>query len=249
MLILLPPSETKRPGGRRAAVDLDALALACLAPQRASVVDALIALSADPDTAARVLKLSERQRGDIADNAALRTGPTLPAVDRYTGVLYDALDAASLDGAARRWLGAHVLIHSAPFGPVAALDPIPAYRLAAGASLPGLAPLRRVWAAPVSAALAQSAPPFVLDLRSEAYAALGPVPAGIPSAYLRVVSEGADGAVRALNHFNKHAKGALVRALASDRPRVRTGGAFLRWAQAAGLRVRAGSPGEIELFA
>ncbi|RLK47572.1 YaaA family protein [Microbacterium telephonicum] len=249
MLILLPPSETKRPGGRPRPLDLDALALPDLAPQRMLVVDALVALSADPDAAARILKLSERQRGDIADNAALRTGPTLPAVDRYTGVLYDALDASTLAATERRWLGAHVLVHSAPFGPVGALDPIPAYRLAAGTSLPGVPALRRVWADAVTAAVAGTGAPFVLDLRSEAYAALGPLPAGIPSAYVRVVSEGADGAVRALNHFNKHAKGALVRALATQRPRIRSLAAFTNWADGAGIRVRGGAPGELELFA
>ena len=64
----------------------------------------------------------------------------MAAIDRYTGVLYDALDAASLDASARRWLGRHVLIHSAPLGPVGALDRIPAYRLGAAASLPGSRP-------------------------------------------------------------------------------------------------------------
>ena len=89
----------------------------------------------------------------------------------------------------------------------------------------------------------------MLDLRSEAYAALGPVPAGVSSAYVRVVSEGADGAVRALNHFNKHAKGALVRALAQDRPRIGSLRALHAWADRRSLRLRAGAPGEVELFA
>lgn len=247
MLILLPPSETKRAGGRGAPLDASALALPQLAPQREAVVDALVALSGDEDAAARVLKLSHRQRGDIADNAALRSAPTMPAVDRYTGVLFDALDASSLPPAGRRWLGAHVMIHSAPFGPVGALDGIPAYRLAAGVSLPGLPPLRRHWADAVSSALAAAAPRFVLDLRSEAYAALGPVPAGTATAYVRVVTAGQGGAVRALNHFNKHAKGVLVRALAVQRPRVGSSAAFLRWAEGAGLEVRPGAPGELEL--
>ena len=247
MLILLPPSETKRPGGQVRPIELAALALPQLAPEREAVIDALVALSADADAAARVLKLSERQRGDVADNAALRTAPTMPAVDRYTGVLYDALDAGTLNGPARRWLGAHVLIQSAPFGPVGALDRIPAYRLAAGTSLPGLPALRRVWAEATTRALAEAAPRFVLDLRSEAYAALGPVPAGIPSAYLRVVTAGADGAARALNHFNKHAKGALVRRLAEERPRLGGSAAFVAWAVAAGLEVRPGRPGELDL--
>ncbi|GAA2985239.1 cytoplasmic iron level regulating protein YaaA (DUF328/UPF0246 family) [Microbacterium terrae] len=249
MLILLPPSETKRAGGRRRALDVGALALPSLASQRDAVIEALVALSADEDAAARVLKLGATQRDEVAVNAVLRTAPTMPAIDRYTGVLFDALDAASLDATARGWLRGHAMIHSAPFGPVGALDAIPAYRLGAGVALPGVPALKRHWAQPVTAALAASAPRFVLDLRSEAYVALGPVPAGVASAYVRVVSEGPDGAVRALNHFNKHAKGALVRRLAEARPRVSTRAGFLRWAGAAGLRVAESASGEIELFA
>lgn len=247
MLVLLPPSETKRTGGRRRVLDVDSLALAQLRPQREAVVDALVALSEDAEHAARVLKLSERQREEIAHNAALRSSPTMPAVDRYTGVLFDALDAASLPAASRRWLGAHVMIQSAPWGPIGALDAIPTYRLAAGTALPGLPALRRVWADAVSSALADSGPSFVLDLRSEAYAALGPVPGSIHSTYLRVVTQGADGTVRALNHFNKHAKGELVRSLALSRPRVNSLAALQRWADAHEWALRPGAPGEAEL--
>ncbi|WP_439591404.1 YaaA family protein [Microbacterium sp.] len=249
MLILLPPSETKRPGGSKRALDLDSLALPSLAPQRAQVLDALVALSDDPVAAARVLKLSPRQLDEIAVNAAVRGAPTMPAVDRYTGVLYDAMDAASLDAASRRWLARHVMIQSAPFGPVGALDRIPAYRLGAAASLPGLPAMTRVWADAVADALAAASIPFVLDMRSEAYVALGPVPDDVPSVYVRVVTNGADGAVRALNHFNKHAKGALVRRLAQDRPRIASRAGFVRWADAAGFRVREGRSGELDLFA
>ena len=244
MKIVLPPSETKRPGGTGAPVSVDALALPALAPERDAAAAALVALAADPAAAARVHKLSERQLGDIDHNAALRSAPTMAAVDRYTGVLYDALDAASLDAGARRWLNAHVWIHSAPFGPIAALDAIPTYRLAAGTSLPGIAPLRRHWARATSEAMAQEAPPFVLDLRSEAYVALGPVPASVPSAYVRVVTDQG----RALNHFNKKAKGEFVRALAEDRPRVRSLAALLEWAEVRSITMRHGKrAGVLEL--
>lgn len=249
MLVLLPPSETKRPGGRRTPLDLDRLALSTLRPQREAVVDALVALSDDADTAARALKLSGRQLGEIEVNAVLRHGPTLPAVDRYTGVLYDALGAASLDAAARRWLGKHVLIHAAAFGPVGALDRIPAYRLGAAVTVPGLPPLRRVWAGAVTAALAQHPVPFILDLRSEAYAALGPVPPGSSAAYVRVVTSGGDGQVRALNHFNKAAKGTLTRTLAEQRPAVRSIRGLLRWAGESGVALEPGPAGELLLHA
>ncbi|MDQ7878904.1 peroxide stress protein YaaA [Microbacterium sp. QXD-8] len=249
MLILLPPSETKRTGGRPAPLHVGGLTLPRLTPQREAVINALVALSADADAAARVLKLGPTQRGEIAVNAGLRDAPTIAAIDRYTGVLYDALDAASVPAAGRRWLGTHVLLHSAPFGPVGALDAIPAYRLGPSTSLPGIASLKRVWADPVTAAIEELAPRFVLDLRSEAYVGLGPVPSSTASRYVRVVSEGADGAVRALNHFNKHAKGALVRRLAEERPRISSAAGFVRWADAAGLRVRETGAGELELFA
>ncbi|WP_433677556.1 YaaA family protein [Microbacterium gorillae] len=238
MLVLLPPSETKHPGGSGAPLDPAALAFGELLPQRERTIEALVSLSSDVDEAARVLKLSERQRGDIAVNAALRAAPTLPAVDRYTGVLFDALAASDLDRPARRWLGEHVMIHSAPFGPVGALDRIPAYRLAAGTSIPSLGALKRLWAPAVSAAISAHAPAFVLDLRSEAYASLGPIPDDVASAYVRVVTAGEDGTVRALNHFNKHAKGELVRRLAQERPRIRSRAGLLRWADDAGVVLR-----------
>ncbi|ALX66755.1 YaaA family protein [Microbacterium sp. XT11] len=244
MKVLLPPSETKRPGGDGAPIDLDALDLPSLRDHRRQAIEALIDLSRDEDAARRVLKLSDRQVEDIAHNSALLSAPTMPAVDRYTGVLFDALDAASLSTQARRWLGAHVWIHSAPFGPVGALDGIPVYRLAAGTALPGVAPLRRHWADATSSAIAQVRPSFVLDLRSEAYVALGPVPASLATVYVRVVTEQG----RALNHFNKKSKGLLVRALAEDRPRVGSLRAFLAWAESRSLTVRVtDSPGIVEL--
>jgi uncharacterized protein len=247
MLILLPPSETKRAGGTRRPLVLAELSLPVLLPQREAMVDAVIALSADQERAARVLKLGATQRHEIDVNARLRTGLTMPAIDRYTGVLYDALDAASLDVVARRWLRGNVLIHSAPFGPIGAMDRIPAYRLGASTSIPGIPALRRLWADAVTDALAEASPSFVLDLRSEAYVALGPVPATVPSVYVRVVSESADGVTRALNHFNKHAKGELVRRLAQERPRIASLAGLRRWADAAGETLRPGAKGELDL--
>ena len=194
-----------------------------------------------------MLKLSARQRGAIDDNAALSTAPTMPAIDRYTGVLFDALDAGSLDESARTWLGAHALVQTAPLGPVGAPDRIPTYRLAAGTSLPGLAPLRRLWAEPTRAAL-HAVRGLVVDLRSEAYAALGPIPGGVASTYLRVVTEGPDGTARALNHFNKKAKGELTRLLACDRPSLASPDDLVAWGESVGIVLRAGArDGETEL--
>lgn len=248
MIILLPPSETKRAGGDGAPFSPDNVSLPTLAPLRERVIDALVALSTDEDEAARVLKLSVRQRADIAHNAQLRTALTMPALDRYTGVLFDGLSPSTLSEAERVWMGEHVLIHSAPFGPIGALDPLPLYRLAAGASLPALGSLKKLWAPAVSSALSDRAPAFVVDLRSEAYVSLGPVPSSVASVYVRVLSAGADGVVRALNHFNKKAKGEFVRALAQSQASVSSIADLHHWAAAHGWNVRDHADGEIALI-
>src|SRR5690606_24914834 len=88
---------------------------------------------------------------------------------------------------------------------------------------------------------------LILDLRSEAYVALGPVPAGGNSFFLRVVAEGEDGKKRALNHFNKKGKGEFVRALVQsgiDHPNVDS---LLRWAADSGIALEPGADGELEL--
>ena len=248
MLVLLPPSETKRRGGEGPPLALDRLAHPTLTTLRSRVVDALVDLSGDEEESARTLRLGKTQLADIGLNAVARVSPTMAAVDRYTGVLFDALDARGLDDDSRAWLAAHVQIHSAPFGPVGAMDGIPAYRMSAAVSLPSLGSSKRLWSGAVSDALAEAAPDFVLDLRSEAYVALGPVPGNLPSSYVRVVASGPDGTVRALNHFNKHAKGELVRRLATSAATIAGSDDLLSWAAASDVDLRRGEGGDLLLF-
>lgn len=247
--VLLPPSETKRDGGVEGTrLDLAQLALPALDPQRRAALAALARLSRRVGESMRALGLGPTQRGEIDRNRAVATSPTMPAVDRYTGVLYDALDAASLPPEARGWLGEHVLIQSALLGVTGALDPVPAYRLSASSRLPGLA-LKAHWAAPVTAALGEDAASagLVLDLRSEAYNALGPVPATSDGWFVRVVTAGPDGEVRALNHWNKHAKGELVRRLALSRPSLRSIDELEAWGRASAVLFTIGADREVRL--
>src|ERR687887_2774267 len=95
MLVLLPPSETKADGGAGPALDLDALSFPDLTPVRERLVSALVELAEDVPASLAALGLSDRQTDEVARNAALRSAPTMPAIRRYTGVLYDALDAGS----------------------------------------------------------------------------------------------------------------------------------------------------------
>jgi len=192
------------------------------------------------------LKLGVSQQFEITRNRELRSSPTIAALERYTGVLYDALDVGTLNVSAREFARDHVLIHSALFGLLGADDPIPAYRLSHDSRLPAL-PLRKLWREHISAVLAAS-DGVVLDLRSEAYVELGPAPAGPKTAFLRVVSDSADGPRRALNHFNKKGKGELVRALCEAAIDHQSIDSVLEWSVGAGLRLECGAEGELDLI-
>lgn len=241
MLLLLPPSETKRPGGA-GTFDPERLRFSDELTQfRRQVRDALEMLSSDEAAAAKTLKLGVKNRGELAHNRRLGESGVMPAIERYTGVLYDALDVTTLDAASRAWLHDHVAVQSALFGLIGAGDEIPAYRLSASSRLPDLAmPLKRLWSSAHAAIAWDHASDLILDLRSQDYAALAPLPEDV-GWFVHVAQRSADGEVRALNHFNKAAKGDLVRRLAQSRAVMQTLDEFLDWSVASGLEIHVDS--------
>jgi len=244
-LILLPPSETKLDGGRAdRPLALEALSFAELAAPRRRALSAFRRLARHRGAAA-ALRLGPTQAHELERNRLVETGPTMPAIERFDGVLYEALAVASLTPGARTFAHDHVVVASALFGLLGVDDPIPAYRLSPDSRLPGT-PLKALWSGPVSGVLA-AVTGMILDLRSEAYAALGPTPQRAESWYLRVVSEGEDGRRRALNHFNKKGKGEFTRALllaGIDHPDAAS---LISWAASAGIRLEPGADGELVL--
>lgn len=169
----------------------------------------------------------------------------LPSVERYTGVLYDGLDAATLTAGERAFAATHIVIHSALFGLLGAGDPVPAYRLSHNSRLPGLS-LGRHWRGGISAELAAHEGVLV-DARSEAYASLGHAPKRDHSVYLRVVTVGQSGRRVALSHFNKKAKGLFARAVISAGVEHSTIDGLLEWASSSGITLERGAAGELDL--
>jgi cytoplasmic iron level regulating protein YaaA (DUF328/UPF0246 family) len=246
VLILLPPSETKRAGGPEGThLDYTALSWPELTRPRREAVEGVRKLSRNLAAATVALKVGGTLAAEVARNRVILTSPVLPAIDRYEGVLYEGLDAATLTVDQRAFAGRHVAIASAAFGLTGALDPIPAYRLSHDSRLPGIS-LTRVWRAPLGQLLAAT-DGLLLDLRSEAYAALGPLPDRPDAVFVRVVSEDAAGRRRALNHFNKKGKGEFVRRILDDGIDHADVASLLGWASASGIRLEAGAPGELDL--
>jgi cytoplasmic iron level regulating protein YaaA (DUF328/UPF0246 family) len=245
VLVLLPPSETKRDGGSGPPLRFDALSHPELDKVRVHLLDELLALAADVPAARVALGLTAGQDSEIARNAVLRTSPTMPALKRYSGVLYDALDLGSMRGAAAARARARLAVGSALFGLVRADDPIPAYRLSATAKLPAGGTLAARWRPalePVLAAIA--AGELVVDLRSGSYAGLGRVPGAVT---VDVLAELPDGSRKVISHFNKAHKGRLARLLAGTRAEPADAGAVAALARRAGLRVLRPAPNALEL--
>jgi uncharacterized protein len=235
VLVLLPPSETKRDGGDGPPLRLDALSHSALGLVRKALVDELVDLAADPEACRAALGLSPGQDAAIARNRELWTSPSMPALHRYTGVLYDALDVRSLRGAAAERARARLAVGSALFGLLRADDPVPAYRLSAGSALPGGGTLAARWKAALEPELAAlAAAELVVDLRSGPYVALGRVPTAVT---VRVLTERPDGTRTTVSHFNKAHKGRLARALARTGAEPTDARGVAAVARRAGMRV------------
>ncbi|HEX5114558.1 MAG TPA: peroxide stress protein YaaA [Pseudonocardiaceae bacterium] len=241
MLILLPPSETKAGGGVGSPLDLDRLSFPDLNPVRRKLTAALVELAGDVPASRAALGLSDRQDAEIDRNAVLFDSPTMPALHRYTGVLYDALDAGSLTTAERRRAGGRLAVASALFGVVRATDPIPAYRCSGGSLLPGVGPLGAVWRPALEPVLGEVAD-LVVDLRSGTYATLARLPGAVT---VRVVTDQG----LAVSHLNKAHKGLLARALAVAPREPGTVTGLVRVAARAGLTLRRTGPAALELVA
>ncbi|MEY3846447.1 MAG: hypothetical protein RJA66_714 [Actinomycetota bacterium] len=221
MLFLLPPSESKRPGGGSLTIDQVALTFGGLNKAREAVIEA-------------------------AGAEELLSAPTMRALDRYTGTLYGALHGRGLKGTPTEHNSltsgevarakSTVLIQSAMFGLIPATDLIPEYKINATKKLNGLN-LKALWSEAHQAIWPRLAGGIIIDLRSKTYADLAPIPEALESYQVAVFVEHEDGSREQLNHFNKKAKGQLVRAALMAATPPQTLGDLKKCAAKAGLSI------------
>jgi len=198
MLFLLPPSESKAQGGDSLGIDKVALIFAAMQPAREVVFEAAVkAKLVDPN---------------------LQSAPTMPAIDRYNGTLYAAIHGRGLKGTPtehntltkeeRERAKESIFIQSALFGLIPATSLIPNYKFSANSRLPGIN-LKQHWSEAHDVTWNRLVGQQIIDLRSKQYAELAPIPASFESLTVEVydIESG-----KAMNHFNKKAKGQFIRA-------------------------------------
>ncbi len=134
-LILLPPSEGKAAGGNARKPWSGELGLFgdTLGEFRSTVAHQLL-IAKGGDQKLLGVKGAHLQHARAA-NCALLGAPTLPAWQRYTGVVWDHLDLASFPAASQSAAVKRIFVPSGLAGLVRADDPLPDYRLKMGARL------------------------------------------------------------------------------------------------------------------
>ena len=205
-MLLLPPSEGKAEGGnaRRATWSPDSGSLGSrLTERRLEVVEALASAHGGNEKLLGV-KGDHLLRAQSA-NTSLVGAATLPAWQRYTGVVWDHLDPASLPAADRR----RILVVSGLLGLVRGDDPVPDYRLKMGASLAPLGKLSTWWRESLTTELRRlSRRHVIVDLLPQEHRAALDL-SGLEGVSLTLV----DPTGKPGGHFAKAAKGELARAI------------------------------------
>jgi len=152
-VILLPPSEGKAAGGDATiewAADSGIFG-SSLFPQRQEIAKQLRKVKGGDQKLLGVGGAHLTRAQSV--NASLINSPTLPAWQRYTGVVWDHLDLASMTAAKRKSFTQRILVPSGLLGLVRADDPVPDYRLKMGSRFAPFGLMSKWWREAVTEAL------------------------------------------------------------------------------------------------
>ncbi|MDR1460372.1 MAG: YaaA family protein [Campylobacteraceae bacterium] len=133
------------------------------------------------------------------------------AVLRYTGVAYNSLKYTSLDMKAQEFIDTNVMIFSNLLGPILASDKIPYYKLKQGESLRGFdtaSYYKKIFSDDIDEWLGED---FTVDLRAAFYEKFYSLKK--PHVTMKFYKRG-----KALSHFAKVCRGAVLRTIANYKP-------------------------------
>lgn len=143
-------------------------------------------------------------------NRSIIGSPTLPAFERYTGVVWKHINLESMTLPQRTNALEHIIVISGLLGAVGGADPVPEYRLRMGARLAPMGTLSRWWRVPLSAALnSRFSGNVVVDLLPNVYRAVYAPDLEMLGDYLPVAINERSG--KSGGHDAKAAKGRLAR--------------------------------------
>ncbi|WP_271394295.1 YaaA family protein [Neomicrococcus lactis] len=215
MLILLPPSETKKVATTGHAFEMNELSFPELSAARHRVLEELQEISRHPE-ALKLLGVGASLEEEVRRNLELHEASAAPAYEIYNGVLYDALSMSSLGPKAKQRVVSSVVVVSALWGAVGFGDRIPAYRLSMGTKLGRIGNLSSYWRSEMKESMDRRAEgQLIIDCRSSSYAAAWKAP--LEQTVSIGVKQWHDGKLKVITHAAKLTRGELVRELATSR--------------------------------
>jgi len=215
LFILLPPSEGKAEGGAAATKWRESSGVfgKQLAAQRKMLVDQLTKSKGGDEKLLGVSK-AHLARAKSA-NLSLRGAPTLPAYERYTGVVWDHLDLATLTSPQHARALNSIVVISGLLGAVSASDPTPDYRLKMGARFAPFGLLSKWWHDSLSETLNKAFKgSVVIDLLPQEHRASFTLDTDLVGEYFVVGLHEKTG--KAGGHDAKAAKGRLARHIITE---------------------------------
>lgn len=210
MKILLAPAETKNSGGEEKSFCKENFFLKELFEKREEIFNTyeefVSSLSIEELSKWFGLKkLDEVEKYKVS----LRNKPTMKAINRYSGVAFDALDYCSLDEKTQNYIDENVLLFSNLFGPIKAVDKIPDYKYKQGAKLPNTN-VEKFYLENFSAALDEFIGEEVIDLRAGFYEKFYKVKKANVLTF-KFIKEG-----KVVSHWAKYYRGKLLQEVAKN---------------------------------
>ncbi|MBP3224278.1 MAG: peroxide stress protein YaaA [Campylobacter sp.] len=137
MKVLFSPSEMKSKIGSDKILDLSNFEFCDESGVRENAVKEY-AKFVENASEAELAKLFGLKQIDESLRESIFKKGCVSALQRYTGVAYEALAYAKLENTAREFLGVNVIIFSNLFGPILGRDQLPEYKLKQGEKFSGL---------------------------------------------------------------------------------------------------------------
>ena len=209
MKILLAPAETKKDGGDKSIYTKDNFNFKDIFKIRDEVVqnyDSFIQNSTI-DELSKWFGLKNLKECDKYSHSILEL-PTMKAIQRYTGIAFDALDYNSLSSTHQQYCDENIILFSNLFGALKADDLIPNYKYKQGSILPDIDVINH-YKNNIKDTLDEYLGDEVVDLRAGFYDKFYKPTA--PTITFKFLKDG-----KVVSHWAKHYRGLVVRELAKN---------------------------------
>ncbi len=207
MKILLAPAETKKVGGESTPYCKDNFYFKDIFTTRDTVVENYVEFISNSSLAElskwfglKNLEECKRYSQSILDK------PTMKAIQRYTGVAFDAIDYNQLEEDAKQYCDNNIVLFSNLFGVLRADDLIPDYKYKQGSSLPNIDTVK-LYKENIKEYLDSYLGYEVIDLRAAYYDKF--YKPTMPTITYKFLKDG-----KVVSHWAKHYRGLVVKELA-----------------------------------